>query len=55
MTIKKENKIYTVKENKTSWTLSTKIGQIDISYNVPKSDCADFDTLTKYVISSNLF
>ncbi|MBD5086706.1 MAG: hypothetical protein HDT32_05080 [Clostridiales bacterium] len=55
MTIKKENKIYIAKENKTSWTLSTTIGQVDVSYNVPKVDCPTFDALTEYVIANDLF
>ncbi len=55
MTIEKNGKIYTAKENKASWTVSTKIGHIDVVYNVPKDDCPTFDALKAYVVASDLF
>lgn len=55
MIIKKNGKIYTVKENKTSWTVSTTIGRVDVTYNVPKADCPTFDALQSYVDASELF
>lgn len=55
MTIEKNGKVYTTKENKMSWTLSTTYGHIVVSYNVPKVDCPTFDDLKVYVIESVLF
>lgn len=55
MTIRKNGKTYTAKENKTSWTVSTTIGRVDVSYNVPKVDCPTFDTLKAYVAANDLF
>lgn len=55
MIIEKNGKIYTAKENKTSWTVSTAAGRVDITYNVPKADCPTFDTLKAYIVASDLF
>ena len=55
MTIEKNGKIYTTKENKASWTVSTTIGRVDVAYNVPKDDCPTFDALKAYVAASDLF
>lgn len=55
MTIKKNGKVYTVRENKASWTVSKGEGRVSVSYNVPKSVCATFDALTAYITESNLF
>lgn len=55
MTIEKNGKIYTAKENKASWTVSTTIGRIDVVYNVPKVDCPTFESLKAYVVASDLF
>ena len=55
MTIEKNGKTYTTKENKTSWTVSTMIGRVDVTYSVPKVDCPTFDALKAYVAASDLF
>lgn len=55
MTIEKNGKVYAVRENKVSWTVSRKAGRIDVSFNVPKDDCPTFDALKDYVAASNLF
>lgn len=55
MTIEKNGNVYTVKENKASWTVSTTIGRIDVVYNVPKADCPTLDTLKAYVAANDLF
>mgnify|MGYP003185167218 CR=1 FL=1 len=55
MTIEKNNKIYTVKENKMSWTISTKIGDVEVSYNVQKADYPTFESLKAFVAENNLF
>ena len=55
MTIKKSGKVYTVRENKKSWTLSTKNGNVSLVYNVQKADCPTFDDLKGYVVESDLF
>lgn len=55
MTIEKNDKTYKVKENKASWTVSTTIGCVDVTYNVPKADCPTIDALKAYVAASELF
>ena len=55
MTIKKSGKVYTVRENKKSWTLSTKNGNVSLVSNVQKADCPTFDDLKVYVVESDLF
>jgi len=55
MNIEKNGKIYATKENKSSWTISTTIGRIDITYTVPKTDCPTFDALKAYVAANDLF
>lgn len=55
MTITKNGKDYVVKENVTSWTLSTSIGRVAVSYNVKKADCPTFDALKAFVDNDNAF
>lgn len=55
MTIEKSGKVYKVKENVGSWTLSAKIGSVEIAYNVPKADCPTFDDLKAYVAENKIF
>lgn len=55
MKIEKNGRIYTVKENGASWTVSTEVGRVDISYNVPKDDCSTFEALKDFVAVSDLF
>lgn len=55
MTIEKNGKIYTVRENKASWTVSTKAERVDITANVSKADCPTFETLKAFVIENNIF
>ena len=54
MVIEKNGKVYTVRENKASWTVSKDAVRVSVSYNVPKADCATFDALKKYVAESDL-
>lgn len=55
MTIEKNGKVYTVRENKNSWTVSFKFGRVSLVYNVPKADSPTFDDLKAYVVESDLF
>lgn len=55
MTIEKDGKIYTVRENKASWTVSTKAERVDISANVSKADCPTFDSLKAFIAENNIF
>ncbi len=55
MTIEKMGKIYCVRENRASWTLTAEAGSITVSYNVPKADCPTLDALREYVAESALF
>lgn len=55
MTIEKNGKIYTAKENKASWTVSAAADRVTVSVKVPKDDCPTFDALKAYVVASDLF
>lgn len=55
MIIKIQDKIYAVRENKASWTVSITIGRVGVTYNVSKNDCPTFDKLKAYMETSNLF
>ena len=55
MEIEKNGKIYLVKENKYSWTLTLKMGRVSSSYNVLKEDCKNFEEVRKLVIESTMF
>ena len=55
MEIEKNGKIYSVKENKCSWTLTLKLGRVSSSYNISKNDCETFEELERYVIECEVF
>lgn len=55
MTIEKNEKTYSVRENMKSWTVSIKLNSLSVTYNVSKSDCLTFDELKAYVAQNNLF
>ena len=55
MTIEKNEKTYSVRENMKSWTVSIKLNSLSVTYNVSKSDCPPFDELKAYVAQNNLF
>ena len=55
MNIEKNGKIYKIRENTKSWTVSITIGQVDISYNIQKVDCPVYSDLKAYIVSSDLF
>ncbi len=47
--INKDGRVYQVKENKCSWTLSRKAGAIEVTYNIPKESCATYEELEAFV------
>lgn len=53
--VQKDNKKYSIKENKCSWTVSTVLAGIHLSYNIPKVDYPDFESLKQFILESNLF
>ena len=55
MEIEKNGCIYAVKESATAWELSTRIGNMPVSYNVKKSDCPTLDELKKFIAENNVF
>lgn len=62
MTIEKDGKVYTVRENKTSWTVSRKVAtakthvkSVTMSYIVPKDDCSNINALKVFISSNELF
>ena len=55
MQIKKNGKIYEVRENSTSWTLFSQIGCVLVKYIVNKSDCSTFEILKEFINENELF
>ena len=55
MTVTKQGKIYTVRENKASWTVERSVERVTMSFNVPKASCPTFDDLKAYIAESDLF
>jgi hypothetical protein len=55
MEIEKNDKIYSVRENKASWTLSLKAGRVEVSLNVTKKDCPTFESLKAFVAENEVF
>lgn len=55
MQIEKNGNVYIVKESSSMWSLSTRIGDIPVSYNVKKTDCPTFDELKQFVAENNAF
>lgn len=55
MKIEKDGKIYTVRENKASWTVSTAAERVTVSVNVSKVDCPTFESLKAFVAEKNIF
>ncbi len=55
MEITKNGKIYTVRENKASWTVSTKAERVAISANVSKADCPTLDSLKAFIAENDIF
>lgn len=55
MTIEKNNKVYEVTENERAWTLSTKVGDVLVKFNVSKSDCSTLEELKIFVIENSVF
>lgn len=55
MKIEKNEKVFSVKENLKSWTVSRTIDILTISYNVSKADCPTLESLQKYVNDNEVF
>lgn len=55
MIITKKDKMYDIKENKLSWTVSRTAGRLKVTINVPKDVCVSFDELKAYIDASDLF
>lgn len=49
MKIEKGGRIYTVKENKSSWVMERKIGSVTVSYMVNKKDCPTVEDLKQFI------
>lgn len=55
MIIEKGEKMYSVRENKRSWSVSVDIGKLRTTYSVPKEICKDADELKSYIMQEKLF
>lgn len=53
--VRKNEKVYTVKECNDHWNVSTVIGKLSVSYQIPKDVCATFEALKQYIESENMF
>ena len=55
MTVTKQGKIYTMRENKASWMVERSVERVTMSFNVPKASCPTIDDLKAYIAESDLF
>lgn len=55
MTIEKDGKVYTVRENKASWTVSKAEDRVTVSVNVPKADYPTFESMKAFVAENDIF
>lgn len=55
MTIEKDGKIYAVRENKASWTVSKAAERVTVSAKISKADCPTFESLKAFVAENNIF
>ena len=55
MTIEKDGKVYTVRENKASWTVSKAEDRVTVSVNVPKADDPTFESMKAFVAENDIF
>ncbi len=49
------NKNISIKENKKSWTASSKAESFQVSYNIPKDVCKTIKEVEKFIKDNNLF
>lgn len=55
MTIEKNGNIYTIRENKASWTVTKAAGRVTVSANVSKADCPTFESLKAFIADNDIF
>lgn len=55
MTIEKNGKVYTVRENAKSWTVTKAAERVTINANVSKADCPTFESLKAFVAENDIF
>lgn len=55
MIVNKNEKVYNVKENAKSWTITINIANIPVVYNIKKSDCPTFKMLKEFMDKNNIF
>lgn len=55
MAIEKNGKVYSVRENMKSWTVSTILYGVSVRYIVPKSNAQPFDEFKSFVAKTDLF
>lgn len=46
---------YTIKENTTTWTVSSRHGKLELSYNLPKEELPTIDDVKRYIEQHHLF
>ena len=50
MTVEKNGKVYTVKENQSSWTASAELGGVSVKFKISKSDCPTLESLQQFIL-----
>ena len=55
MVIKKNEKVYTVTENKSTWTVKADSGKLSVAFSVSKELCKTSEALKEYVLSEEAF
>ena len=54
-TIKKDNLIFTVKEQKDYWLISRNVDKLSLDYTIAKEICKDEEALKKYIEKEKIF
>ncbi len=55
MNIEKDDKIYDVKENQTSWTITLADSKVVVSAKITKADCPTFESLKDFITENDTF
>lgn len=55
MNIEKDGKIYDVKENQTSWTITLADSKVVVSAKITKADCPTFKSLNDFITENDTF
>ena len=55
MTVVKNEKVYSVKENKKTWNVSWTLNELSFSVTFPKENCETEKAIREFILSNDLF